>query len=117
MSVTYSFICDEHKKSCWAGQSDYLYGYTYIAKFLHEHRGCSIRFVYDEDIPDGYKECDNNDDKPNNEFYKIFKRDLVAIKSKLLKEYEEDLKFELSKEKFLIKQKHGLDSRYTGKLK
>jgi len=68
-----------------------FYMAIYIAKFLHEHQGCPIKFVNDENI--------------------------VTIKSKLLKEYEEDLKFELSKEKFFIKQKHGLDSRYTGKLK
>lgn len=47
MSTTYSIVCDECKKSCWVGQGDRIYAYRYIADFLHEHTGHSLRFLND----------------------------------------------------------------------
>ena len=47
MSTTYSFVCDDCKKKCWSGQRDYIYKYKYIADFLHEHTGYSLRFLSD----------------------------------------------------------------------
>ena len=47
MSTTYSFVCDDCQVKCWAGQSNYIYGYDYIAKFLHDHIGHRIRFLND----------------------------------------------------------------------
>ena len=41
MSVTYSFVCDDCKESCWAGQGnssrDYLYSYKYIKEALYKY--------------------------------------------------------------------------------
>ena len=58
MSVTYSFVCDDCKESCWAGQGnssrDYLYSYKYIDDFIYKHKGHKIRFLNDEEV--GYLE-------------------------------------------------------------
>ncbi len=56
MSRTFSFVCDDCKKSCWSGQADYIYGYSYIADFLHEHLGHKLRFIDDELIDDDYED-------------------------------------------------------------
>ena len=47
MSTTFSFVCDDCKKSCWAGQGAFIYKYSYIADFLHDHVGHNLRFLND----------------------------------------------------------------------
>lgn len=65
MSMTYSFVCDDCKIKCWAGQSEYIYKYDYIAKFLHNHQGHNLRFINDlseDDKSLSYEDCEANKD-------------------------------------------------------
>ena len=63
MSITYSFVCDDCKVKCWAGQSTYIYGYDYIANFLYDHIGHKIRFLndhHDDELSEDYIEVDTS---------------------------------------------------------
>jgi hypothetical protein len=64
MSTTYSFVCDDCKKKCWAGQSTFIYKYDYISKFLHNHIGHKLRFLCDhtdDELADDYEDVDEED--------------------------------------------------------
>ena len=68
MSVTYSFVCDDCKIRCWAGQSQYIYGYNYISKFLHNHIDHNLRFINDhvfDERSDYYEDADESDTSIN----------------------------------------------------
>lgn len=61
MSTTYSFVCDDCKKKCWAGQNGYIYKYDYVAKFLTDHTGHRLRYLndyVDDDMSDDYDDVE-----------------------------------------------------------
>ncbi len=64
MSATFSFVCDDCKKSCWAGQNTYIYKYDYVADFLHDHLGHRLRFI--NDLVDDEKAEDYDEVKGDN---------------------------------------------------
>ena len=47
MSTTYSFACDDCKKTVWAGQSRYIYSDKSVILFLNKHIGHNLRFLND----------------------------------------------------------------------
>ena len=76
MSTTFSFVCDDCKVRCWAGQNTYIYAYDYIAEFLHEHTGHNLRFLndhIDDDLADKYEDCDETNKMATRGFEKAVK--------------------------------------------
>ena len=66
MSVTFSFVCDDCKKKCWAGQSQTIYKYQYISRFLHAHTGHNLRFLNDHEEDERsaeYEDCEESEDE------------------------------------------------------